>query len=106
MQIHVDELRKTGKTYTVLLNDRDISNSCFNADEEGGFVDCYETDSKGEIILEETGQKDGWVEKDVVRKRLFGEVKIIENIQKELINDRKEEKKAAEEYFKEVGAKK
>lgn len=81
MRLNVDNI-ENGATYTVLLDGKDISRQCYAFDTEKGWVDVYETDSDGNLRLEVTGQKAGWLEKDLVRRRLFGDVSVTKDVNK------------------------
>jgi hypothetical protein len=73
MKVHVENI-ENGDTFTVLLDNEDISNRCYAFDTIEGWVDTYEADSDGKLKLVVIGEKNGWLEKDLVRKRLFGVV--------------------------------
>lgn len=77
MKLNVKDF-KEGETYTVLLEGKDVSDRCFNADEEGGFVDLYLLDKEGShsFKLNEAGDA-------VLNERLFGEVTIRKNEEEE-----------------------
>jgi len=72
MRMTADEVHQTGKTYLVHLDGEEVSDRCFIADEEEGYVDCYVM-SKGHILFDE-------VENAPATERLDGKVVITEGI--------------------------
>ncbi len=99
MRLSIDDKPK-GSTYTVLLDGKDISNRCYEFDTIEGWVDCYIRDDDGKLVVTDTFE--------VSRERLFGDVFVTKDIieEEEVEKAQKEDNKAANEYFEEVGAKK
>lgn len=56
MKITIEEARQTGTTYIVTLDGKDISNKCFEADEEEGYVDVYKLNADGKIFVAKNGR--------------------------------------------------
>jgi len=82
MRLHVKNI-ENGDTFTVLLDGKDISSQCYAFDTEKGWVDVYETESDGKLKLVTAGEKNGWLEKELVRKRLHGDVSVTKDLKKE-----------------------
>jgi len=100
----VDDLAP-GETFTVMLNGENVSNRCFGFDTSEQWVDCYQRDDKGMIVITETYE--------TVKERLFGEVVVYKDPKSPITMDEYNERahsvwvKAffrAKAYFKRIGA--
>jgi hypothetical protein len=63
---HCVDDKEPGERFTVLLDGKDVSNKCFGFDTVEQWADCYQTDSKGKIIVMDTYE--------IARERLFGDI--------------------------------
>lgn len=84
MRLTAKEITGTGRTFTVLLDGKDVSNSCFAFDTIEGWVDCFVRDKDGKLVVQNTFE--------VSEERLYGDVSVTENVRKEYISVEKEKK--------------
>jgi len=99
-----------GVTYTVTLDDVDISKRCFGFDTVERWADCYVLDAKGELAIVEIAPKSGWKQYELVEERLFGDVCVVKHVE----SDDEDGKRAhsvwvagfykAKAYFHRIGA--
>jgi sugar lactone lactonase YvrE len=67
-RITIEEARATGTTYIVTLDGKEVTDRCFEADEEEGYVDLYKLDADGKMFITKAGRPG--------QERLHGKVKI------------------------------
>ncbi len=82
MRLNVKNIEK-GHTFTVLVDNEDVSNRCYGFDTIEGWADCYVLDKGGKLRIEMTGTSHGWKDYDVVKERLFGAVLVTKHVNKE-----------------------
>lgn len=69
MKVTLNDIPRIGKV-KVLVNDIDITNRCFEADDIEGYALCYKYDENGKFYLDLSGN-------DLVIEKLEGKVNIV-----------------------------
>jgi len=82
MRLNVKNIEK-GHTFTVLVDNEDVSNRCYAFDTDEGWADCYVLDEGGKLKIEDTGNTHSWKTYDIVKERLIGDVSATKDVKKE-----------------------
>ena len=81
MRLNVKNIEK-GHTFTVLVDNEDVSNRCYGFDTIEGWADCYVLNESGQLEIKDNGSSHGWKTFGIVKERLFGDVIAINHVNK------------------------